>query len=212
MPNWVYSQLGVHGSPEDVAALKAQVRKHYTQTVPDYRDRDKKVTVTHTDDFSFWNIVAPPEDKLDLYHAIHDGSEDKTWGWYNWNCSNWGVKWDASDVHMTEYADDHIAYSFSTAWGTPTEAMVTLSEQYPNVTLDLEWEEEQGYGGTLRFEKGECTVLDEYDIPNSHEELVSRKGYCYCEDDEPYFSDCPGNKIPDEMYVPDNEIDIEVVS
>ncbi len=217
MPNWVYSKLSVSGDAADVQRLKAQVGAPYTQTVPDWSDRTKMTTVENTDDFSFWNIVRPPEEKLDLYHGIHDGTEDKEWGWYNWNCEHWGTKWDAGDTSLNEYSEDNISYDFSTAWSPPVAAIATLSTQYPTLNITMDWEEEQGYGGTLDFTNGTVTVLDEYDIPATHEEMIFRKGYCWCDDSDPEdmpFTDCPG-AIPapsPEMLIPYNELDVEALS
>lgn len=217
MPNWVYSNLAVTGPADDVQRLKDQVGKSYImKNAPvwnagtmTYKD------VEQSDVFSFWNIVSPPEDKLHLYHAKHDGSEDKTWGWYNWNCEHWGTKWDCSDVSIDVHGPDDVRYTFSTAWSPPVAAMIALSEQFPEVALSLEWEEEQGYGGTLEFSGGTYWITDEYDTPSTHAEMVERKEYCYCDGgDEPYFSDCPNAEpeVPEEMYVSDNELDVEVVA
>jgi hypothetical protein len=203
MPNWVFNNVSITGPEEDVQRLKAQVGAAYTQkaTVWDAATSSHVVReIENTDVFSFWNIVRPPEDKMDLYHAVSDNKADGKWGWYGWNNANWGTKWDASDVGMEEYASDHISYRFSTAWGVPMEALVNLSDQYPTVTLENEWQEEQGFGGTLSYIAGEVTVLDEYDIPSTHEEQISRNDYCYCENEEDPedfpFEDCPRDDNP----------------
>ena len=58
--------------------------------------------------------------------------------WFNWNCENWGTKWNAFDVtrEVGEYGD-HVKYYFGTAWGAPTEILIALKEQYPE--LDFRW-------------------------------------------------------------------------
>ena len=202
MPNWVYNSVSATGPDADVQRLKEQVGKAYTieQDVWDV-DAKKHVRkpVENTDEFSFWNIVRPPEDKMHLYSAISDGTADKTWGWYEWNCANWGTKWDASDVSIGLDNPDAVSYNFQTAWSVPMEALVMLSAQYPSLTIQNEWEEEQGFGGTLQYENGEVTILDEYDVPSTHAEMIFRKDYCYCEDNDPDdlpFDDCPRDDNP----------------
>lgn len=203
MPNWVYNGVSITGPEEDVQRLKAQVGAHYVQSQEVWDTVTKKTSrqdVECKDEFSFWNIVRPPEDKLDLYHAPSDNTADKTWGWYAWNSTHWGTKWDASDVSMEEHAPDHLHYRFQTAWGVPMGALQTLAEQYPNCAIENQWEEEQGFGGTLLFESDGYTVVDEYDTPATHEEQMSRNDYCYCQDsDDPDdfpFVDCPREDNP----------------
>ena len=39
--------------------------------------------------------------------------------WHEWCISNWGTKWDASDVRISDRYDDWIEIYFNTAWGPP---------------------------------------------------------------------------------------------
>jgi len=58
--------------------------------------------------------------------------------WYDWNCSNWGVKWDASNVKLKELSDFHtLIYSFDSPWGTPENFVRELSKLYPDVTFEM---------------------------------------------------------------------------
>lgn len=203
MPNWVYNSVSVTGDAADVARLKEQVGKTYVATHDVWDVDTKKMTrkaVECSDSFSFWNIVNPPEDKRHLYWAASDASADKTWGWYNWNNANWGTKWDASDVSLSEVSDEHLIYTFQTAWGSPDAALMNLAGQYPMLSISNEWEEEQGFGGTFDYTEGNFSVMDEYDVPATHEEQMGRKEYCYCEesdDPEDYpFADCPRDDNP----------------
>ena len=85
-------------------------------------------------------------------------------------------------------------YRFQTAWSPVNEIFAVLSEQYPKLTFDYEYEEEQGWGGSAVWGNGELLLEEEYDIPNSHADYVARDRECYCvsEDDPEYwYSDCP---------------------
>lgn len=218
MPNWVYSKVAVTGDAADVARLKEQVGRTYTMKDVDVWEGGTTVKkdVEYDDVISFWNIVAPEGEDLEKYQGSL-GTPGAMPFWYDWNCDNWGCKWDASDTDLTEIHGEHIEYTFSTPWSPPVPAMTSLAQQYPNLTLTMDWEEEQGFGGTLEFVKDDVTVLDEYDIPATHEEMMSRKEYCYCEDSDPEdmpFADCPG-ALPEpdpSMLIPHNELEIEALS
>ena len=58
--------------------------------------------------------------------------------WYNWNCENWGTKWNAgnAEVYVCEYGD-HVQFKFQTAWAAPVEILLALREQYPD--LQFNW-------------------------------------------------------------------------
>ena len=57
--------------------------------------------------------------------------------WYDWQCKNWGTKWDVYcddikewDVKKEWKGPYHIALEFDTAWGPPTEAIKRLKMSY----------------------------------------------------------------------------------
>lgn len=192
MPNWVYNNLSVTGPAKEVQRLKDHVAQPYTAYHYDYQ-KDETVPTTVEGEFLLWNCVSPPEEKRDLYFARANGSEDKTWGWYNWNIRNWGTKWDTSNrCELEEHDKDHLQYRMETAWSPPLEAIAALSKLFPSVYLELSYEEEQGWGGTYLFHEGVGSEEETYDIPTSHAEHMDRKHYCGCEDTgEKWFSDCP---------------------
>ena len=169
--------------------------------------------------FAFWNIVKPTD--LESYYATdvfkgskniepNDGesfmkefvrsmSEDEDW--YHWNCRNWGTKWDVcatngdqySDTRMEITDDGSVMYHFNTAWSPVGEVLMVLSEQYPTLNFDYEYEEEQGWGGTCTFLGGEDIACDQWDIPESHADYKDRDKECVCEysDPEYCYEDCP---------------------
>ena len=51
-------------------------------------------------------------------------------GGYEWQKTNWGVKWGASGARLSEEADSLI-YSFETAWSAPLAWLQTVSADYP---------------------------------------------------------------------------------
>ena len=85
-------------------------------------------------------------DDLDyvLKYAITRRDNVKKYGtddWYNWRVFNWGCKWDAKDVELSENKTS-LVYIFFTPWNSPAEALVRLyliiKERYPeDHTLEM---------------------------------------------------------------------------
>mgnify|MGYP006267245003 FL=1 len=205
MPNWVYNTLQIEGDAETIQKVKAQLNKSYQYEVTDFLTNEKTVALYSNPIISFWNIVQPPEEKLHLYHAVSDNTADKTWGWYGWNNTNWGTKWDIGvrddekypDTELLEETDKSLLYKFHTAWSPPLPAIEQLSLQYPELEMTLEYEEEQGWGGEIFWDSTGSTIVREWDIPNSHADYKALDKECECEtneDDEYWFSDCPANQ------------------
>lgn len=180
----------------------------------------------HNPVFSFMNVIAPAPEILDEYYGGEnfkksnankpDGSFDSAVfmqeftrainednDWWHWNVRNWGTKWDIGNhdgegYRTTDCDDegDRIQYRFETAWSPVFEVLEKLSAQYPNLTFDYSYEEEQGWGGEAVIKNGETSIVNEYDIPMSHSDYVERDQECVCmwggyENDELPFEDCP---------------------
>jgi hypothetical protein len=191
MPNWVYNELTISGSAEDIANIKEQLAR--PKPMPNGEASEERV-------ISFWNIKHPPLDKLDEYHSTHGWANGEATGqtnynWYVFNNREWGTKWDASDASLNSDTETSLSYSFSTAWSPPS-VFTALSEQYPDATITLWYEEEQGWGGKIAFENGEENEIEEWDSPESHADYKDRdkEDQCCCnwdDDVEDWYDDCP---------------------
>lgn len=218
MPNWVYNNLTIApnaeagGTIKDVADLVEQVGKAYTINTRDWKSGEM---TEHTveEPFAFWNIVRPEGEDLQKYDESL-GTGGAMPFWYDWNISNWGTKWDASEVEFHDYEPDHKRYTFSTAWSPPLEVLKSLSEQHPNLWIELEWEEEQGFGGTFVFIGGEATETVYYEVPSSHADFVERgrEDECSCTwgDDDYAFPDCP-SAVKNEQEISPDELEVEAM-
>jgi Ferredoxin-like domain in Api92-like protein len=217
MPNWVYNNLSITDPSgeytADVARLVEQVGANYKTVASEWEAGSyttKEVEVTNPV-LSFWNIKRPEGEELEKWNAsIGAGGAHPFW--YDWSVDNWGVKWDASDVDRQDHADDHKQYTFSTPWSPPISVLVALSEQYPNLHIELEWEEEQGFGGTFVFTEGNATETEWYDIPSSHAEYEERGKTCSCDcyPEDPPFTDCP-EYVPEDARIPADELEVEAL-
>lgn len=228
MPNWVFNSLVVSGqSKMELQLLKEQLNKSFSVHHDSYNretgQMEKKETHYSNPVFAFWNIIAPTD--LDAYYGEEEYKADlnnfiesfniaseKNNNWYYWNLRNWGTKWDVAVGDGEQYPDtrcewtdaDELMYHFNTAWSQPEEAIKKLSSQYPTLQFDLEYEEEQGWGGSITFFDGEVVDESSYDIPDSHDAHVKLDKDCPCEygDLEYAYKDCP---VTDPNYFYDEE-------
>lgn len=189
MPNWVFNTIIVDGSDADVTAFLDHAKKQTPFCANDDHERQ----------FNFHSFITPPADKVEEYlerSGFIDGKivGDGEFNWYQWNNANWDTKWNACEVNIDRSSVGSATISFDTAWSAPMPVFVAMAKQFPNLDFDIEYEEEQGWGGTMRFVQGELTFESDWDIPDSHEEYTERGRDCICsylDDKEDWYGDCP---------------------
>ncbi len=83
-------------------------------------------------------------------------------GWYDWCVENWGTKWEVSE----SYEDDCGFICFDTAWSTPATAILSLSEQYDDLSFEVEYADEDlgNNCGRYIFKSGEEFEYEPYGI------------------------------------------------
>jgi hypothetical protein len=208
----MYNDLTISGYKDDVLLLKEQLAKPYTVKQHVWSDpKLPQIDVEIQIPFSLWNIVHPPEDKLDIYFSLQPAGDETEYHWYTWNMANWDTKWDVSDVELVSESEDAyensyaVSYRFATPWSTPITALYNLSEQYPELLFELSYEEENGWGGSESFRDGQSLFMTEYDVPDSHADYEERGQECICEwqDTQDWFRDCPAD--PEEWEWVDDE-------
>lgn len=166
MPNWTNNTLTLTGTEEDIAKVKAQLNITYDMPHLNWNNNSIEIITNENPILSFWNIVSP--DDLESYPMQSSGGEHsraKPWtgfipgnDWYNWNCRNWGCKWDAGDVVLNTDEPNELVYTFDTPWGAPTEAIEKLAEQYPNLLVEMFSEYETGETEYLKWNEQEELV------------------------------------------------------
>ena len=202
MPNWCYNSLTIEGSKELIADVKRILNRPFKQTHDSWNASSGKMELSDTiysnPVFAFHNI----------YNHIQDGVSDEEYlkqsdfakstaevlsfsgnNWYDWNVRNWGTKWDVAvsndekypETEITIDSEDTLGYRFNTAWGPPTEAIVKLSTQYPDLDFELSYEEETGWGGLMQFEAGNINEIESYE--NKCRDCDSINTMEYCEND-----------------------------
>lgn len=209
MPNWVSSTLTVSATsasnPEMIEFLSL-----VGKDVPQGWQDEKQDQLLYNDNggFSFLAYVSPPADKIEAYfgkRGVVNGEVvgDTEDNWYNWNINNFGCKWDCSEVYV--YTDEPTSFfqvQFQTPWSPPEEFFRTLMNKYPSLEMNLNWEEEQGFGAEWSAsdpdDEGERSIVidDQWDIPDNHTDYVKRdrEDSCACawaDDPNDWYEDCP---------------------
>ena len=196
MPNWVYNTLTITGDEQEVQRFVSQAKK------PGLLTSDGEGLT----ELSFANFVRPDESIMDEYWGPEPKKDslaemlkhDTNW-WYDWNVRNWGVKWDASDVYADTSSPGTAHYGFNTAWGVPTGVFDAMAEQFPSLVLSLRSVEEQGWGVEHIADEDGVRIIEEWDIPTTHEDRMKYLEHCHCDelrDDEVAYmhDDCPKKK------------------
>ena len=88
--------------------------------------------------------------------------------WYEWNCANWGIKWDCS-CEDGEYQTDGKTYftaEFDSAWCPPIKWLEKVQEKYPKLFFKLVYSEGGCFFGGVAYTQ----KIEEYDVPYIEDE------------------------------------------
>ena len=181
--------------------------------------------------FSFMNVYSPFDNGITMeeYAKQPERSNlevsDPNWwadiqakqkvskSWYDWNITNWGTKWDIAVTDTEKYPDTELydeepngdnlvlVYKFQTAWSPAIPVLIKLSEQYPELLLTLDYEEENGWGGEIEFLRGKINSESSYDW--------KCRECDYMADETPYCDTCEHDMCPDCGYGEPDEEDRE---
>ena len=186
MPNWVYVTVTANKKVlEDMINEKGGIT--FEKVVPMPQQMKKRGThlqiMTQAEIDQQWKKYEEDKAAGKLQHDLgyphgvgvtqeeYDDMMDKYGvdNWYDWSVQYWGSKWDASSDETWEDAEDYI--SFSTAWSPPDAFIEALSKKHPEEIIEVEWEEEQGFGQVYLIENGEIIeVKEEWNLPEWGEE------------------------------------------
>lgn len=100
--------------------------------------------------------------------------------WYGWSTKNWGTKWN-NDPDTPAVDQETGSLRFDTAWSMPESIFMELSRQYPELTLDVSWADEDiGYNvGNREFRNGEVVseYIPEFGTDEAEEMAFDIKGF-----------------------------------
>ena len=162
-----------------------------------HKDKQKLITLAKEcmkDECRLFNLIVPqpdwettPNDKGELpivdkdkdgnYLArkFPDGSYDERW--YDWNCNNWGCKWDIGGFYQDSFPInwDRNGYklhlNFDTAWAPPIGVYNALVNQGYDVHADY-IEGGIGYCGEYRDGSDNEYSFDDNDMPLKFKEQI----------------------------------------
>jgi hypothetical protein len=174
MPNWVRNIVEFSGDEKVIAKMREEIRGEGEERVIDFNkiapipkelvgtqaptsiisqkefdEQEKRIANGElTEHEKNWGISRGLTQKLADEYRQKFGATD----WYEWQNANWGTKWNACD--SMEF--DNVI-EFNTAWSTPFALLLTLSEKYPEVTINVRYADEDfGYNvGEYTLEGGE---------------------------------------------------------
>ena len=157
MPNHCYNRVSLYSDDTTVILRLHEIfkigldpnddRTVFGQFIPEPKWEEIPLTAETVQDYS-WDkpkgevgekpVMVNNEDRPFLNGLRFKSTDRQDDRWYNWNCDNWGTKWNSinAEREICEYGD-HVKYTFETAWAAPREILIALKEQYPD--LQFNW-------------------------------------------------------------------------
>lgn len=121
-------------------------------------------------------ITTPIKDgeHKDVIRAIENYRECGYMYWYDWNREHWGTKWGAYSQPDNGHPADAVTFEFETAWSHPAEIIRLISKALGDVTLFIEFaDEDTGSNcGTYRIKAGQVlstNIAPKYDEMNDEQ-------------------------------------------
>ena len=187
MPNWITNNLELKGNAEQVAAILEFVKSDerefdFDKIAPipkelqgtqaptniisqkEYDEQEKRLAKGElTKEEKDCGISRGLTQELSKQYIKKFGADN----WYDWQCSNWGTKWNANDVFISDNV-----ISFNTAWSTPVHIFSALSEKFPDVEFFIQFADED-FGHNV----GEVSLLGGDEIDSNIPEGGSKEAY-----------------------------------
>lgn len=175
MPNWCDCDLIVTATKKFQAELK-EFKEFAKSDVSDFDEASGKKEVLDADKFipspftqlekEKQRIAKLPTNErkdaeilLNLKYANENKEDD---GWYNWNCANWGSKWNCAYTELEKETDSKLKYRFSSAWSPMLPLILAMAKKYPNLKFDFRY-----YEGGMGF-SGSVVIHNNKVIKDSH--------------------------------------------
>lgn len=188
MGYWINHDITATGNKKDVEAYMAKLTQRRPTELNDEGD-----IVWSEEEFSFYNIISPPEEMI----MSGDWWEDKG---SQWRQKHW-ESYDAPAEHFNLIGSGvgkptTSAYlSMSTKYDWPVNIFHELIKQYPNLEFSIWSEGEESEAIEITGSNG-ISIQTDYAAPNSHADWVDREKLdnCLCsyyKSPDNWFSDCP---------------------
>lgn len=155
MPNHVTNKIEFYGEKENIKKVLELIEGEY-------------------ECIDFNKIIPTPEN---IYQGNLGEEERRLYGsnnWYDWNCANWGTKWNA---YSSRFDEENDTIYFDTAWSSPTpvlDALAKLCYEH-NVWFTGAWADENT-GYNVGIFESDCED-DEYWFSYEYLEDASNEAY-----------------------------------
>ena len=158
MPNWTSNRLRIQTDSDSQTEFKkiAELKEIFKSDSPFNKlIPQPDWSTTPNEDGELRVERLHKNDKGEIVCATYEfpksGKSDSRW--YDWNCQNWGTKWDACNVEITRDDEDYLEICFDTAWSPATPVIEKIRELYEdndswtyvNCLYELEGYEGCGY-------------------------------------------------------------------
>ncbi len=181
MPNWVRNNVQFTGSPESITKLRTFMKSSDTHfdfnnlipmpkslnieaggsekyAIKCAKSRQVGETLNPT---SFIEEQKSFDEWADLGEKyINNLEKYDAYEWYSWRIKNWGTKWNTTEAEWISPS----CVSFETAWSCPEPVFKKLSEKFPDVTIYLEFADEDIGNNcgiaTFKAGKGKLEYID----------------------------------------------------
>jgi hypothetical protein len=187
MPNWITNIVELKGNAEQVEAILEFVKSDerefdFNKIAPIPKELENTQAPTNiisqkkydeqeerlargelTESEKRWSISRGLTKELSQEFIKKFGADN----WYDWQCSNWGTKWNASEVFISDNV-----ISFNTAWSAPEPIFVALSEKFPEVEFFIQFADED-FGHNV----GEVSLLGGDEIDSNIPKGGSKEAY-----------------------------------
>lgn len=127
------SELEICGDPAELRRFRDRADARFAPSSERDPYNDNSLTL-----LSFHRLLPVPA-------AVSAREYGAPGGGYEWQKKNWGVKWGASAVHLSEEANS-LVYSFETPWSAPLAFLQTVSANYPALTFQLAFTQPISHG------------------------------------------------------------------
>ena len=165
MPNWVFNKVYFYGEKERIEKLKKFVESEemsfdFNKIVPMPEElnlisgsdedvarscalarRRGQTTSAEYEKYGSWNLEVKKsfDEWADLGEKYLSNIEKYGAStWYDWHCTHWGTKWNASEPIW--YGDNMV--TFDTAWSAPEPIFQKLAELFPDIDIDVDFADE----------------------------------------------------------------------
>ena len=148
-------------------------------TLPDFNEEDTQAQrQTRWERFRDLKNHCDKEDDFNPFQILHPRPEEEE-NWHNWNCENWGTKWDMSNLSIESAGDRTIIIEGDTASCPPTKLLDYLMEEleFEVEAHHFSWENMfwgETRGGGHEFHRLHCIHIQQED-PEDEMALMIRE-------------------------------------